>query len=294
MCTFFETLYNICKCFCQVTAKCEVCSIQTHVCSSTVICVSHYKQSSVCHITSSHLCVTLQAWSSVCHITSTVICVSHYNHDHLCVTLQAVICVSHYKHSHLCVTLQAVICVSHYKQSSVCHITTMIICVSHYKHGHLCVTLQPWSYVCHITSTVIRVSHYNHDHMCVTLPALSFVCHMTSTVICVTWQAQSSVSHETISMGLEDLFCSFIVLPVHPYFYPSIFVFTRPNDGSLHKAMIVLVTYYIVPTLLFVGSFQLVLLRVPIFLVLLWRVFTRVARRQFLWWRWWRQLFLWW
>ena len=27
------------------------------------------------------------------------------------------------------------------------------------------------------------------------------------------------------------LFCSFIFLPVHPYFYPSIFVFTRPNDG---------------------------------------------------------------
>ena len=27
------------------------------------------------------------------------------------------------------------------------------------------------------------------------------------------------------------LFCTFISLPVHPYFYPSIFVFTRPNDG---------------------------------------------------------------
>ena len=44
----------------------------------------------------------------------------------------------------------------------------------------------------------------------------------------------------TISMVLEDLFCSFI-LPVHPYFCPSIFVFTHPNDrwtdGSLHKAM---------------------------------------------------------
>ena len=33
-----------------------------------------------------------------------------------------------------------------------------------------------------------------------------------------------------ISMVLEDLFCSFSVLSVHPYFYPSIFVFTRPND----------------------------------------------------------------
>ena len=36
----------------------------------------------------------------------------------------------------------------------------------------------------------------------------------------------------TISMVLEDLFfCSFIFYPVYPYFCPSIFVFTRPNDG---------------------------------------------------------------
>ena len=35
----------------------------------------------------------------------------------------------------------------------------------------------------------------------------------------------------TISMVLEDLFLFLNVLPVHPYFYPSIFVFTRPNDG---------------------------------------------------------------
>ena len=35
----------------------------------------------------------------------------------------------------------------------------------------------------------------------------------------------------TISMVLEDLFCSFLFLPVHSYFYPSIFVFIRPNDG---------------------------------------------------------------
>ena len=39
-------------------------------------------------------------------------------------------------------------------------------------------------------------------------------------------------------MVLEQFFCSFIFLPVHPYFYPSIFVFTHPNDGSLHKAMV--------------------------------------------------------
>ena len=40
-------------------------------------------------------------------------------------------------------------------------------------------------------------------------------------------------------MDLEDLFCSFIFLPVHPNFYLSIFVFTRRNDGvdgSLNKA----------------------------------------------------------
>ena len=35
----------------------------------------------------------------------------------------------------------------------------------------------------------------------------------------------------TISMVLEDLFWSLIFLPVHPYFFPSIFVFTRSNDG---------------------------------------------------------------
>ena len=38
-------------------------------------------------------------------------------------------------------------------------------------------------------------------------------------------------------MVLEDLFCSSIFKSVHPYFYPSTKVFTRPNDGSLHKAM---------------------------------------------------------
>ena len=33
-------------------------------------------------------------------------------------------------------------------------------------------------------------------------------------------------------MVLEDVFfCSFSFLPIHPYFYPAIFVFTRPNDG---------------------------------------------------------------
>ena len=43
----------------------------------------------------------------------------------------------------------------------------------------------------------------------------------------------------TISMFLEDLFLAFIFLPVPPYFYPSMFVFTCPNDGwtVLHKAM---------------------------------------------------------
>ena len=36
----------------------------------------------------------------------------------------------------------------------------------------------------------------------------------------------------TISMVLEDLFLLLLhFLPVHPYFYLSIFVFTRPNDG---------------------------------------------------------------
>ena len=35
----------------------------------------------------------------------------------------------------------------------------------------------------------------------------------------------------TISMLLEDPFLLLHFLPVHPYFYPSIFVFTRPNDG---------------------------------------------------------------
>ena len=43
----------------------------------------------------------------------------------------------------------------------------------------------------------------------------------------------------TISMVLEDPFLFYFLLlhfftrppPVHPYFYPSIFVFTHPNDG---------------------------------------------------------------
>ena len=29
----------------------------------------------------------------------------------------------------------------------------------------------------------------------------------------------------------RPFFCSLIFLPVHPYLYPSIFVFTHPNDG---------------------------------------------------------------
>ena len=33
------------------------------------------------------------------------------------------------------------------------------------------------------------------------------------------------------SMVLEDFFCSFIFLPIHPYSYTSIFIFTHPNDG---------------------------------------------------------------
>ena len=28
-------------------------------------------------------------------------------------------------------------------------------------------------------------------------------------------------------------FCSFIFLPIHQYFYPSLFVFTHPNDGGM-------------------------------------------------------------
>ena len=36
--------------------------------------------------------------------------------------------------------------------------------------------------------------------------------------------------------GFGSLFLLLHFLPVHPYFYPSIFVFTR-LDGSLHKAM---------------------------------------------------------
>ena len=38
----------------------------------------------------------------------------------------------------------------------------------------------------------------------------------------------------TISMVLDDVFFCFLLLiflPVHPYFYPSIFVFTSPHDG---------------------------------------------------------------
>ena len=31
--------------------------------------------------------------------------------------------------------------------------------------------------------------------------------------------------------GFGILFCSFIFLPIHPYFNLSIFVFTDPNDG---------------------------------------------------------------
>ena len=34
-----------------------------------------------------------------------------------------------------------------------------------------------------------------------------------------------------ISMVLEDLFLLLNFVPVHPYFYPSTTVFTRPNDG---------------------------------------------------------------
>ena len=35
----------------------------------------------------------------------------------------------------------------------------------------------------------------------------------------------------TKSMVLKTFFGFFIYLPVHPYFYPPIFVFSRPNDG---------------------------------------------------------------
>ena len=38
--------------------------------------------------------------------------------------------------------------------------------------------------------------------------------------------------------GFGRPFLLLILLPVHPYYYPSIFVFTHPNDGYLHKAML--------------------------------------------------------
>ena len=41
-----------------------------------------------------------------------------------------------------------------------------------------------------------------------------------------------------MSVVLEDLFSSFVFLPVHPYFYPSTTGFNRPNDGCLHKDMV--------------------------------------------------------
>ena len=41
----------------------------------------------------------------------------------------------------------------------------------------------------------------------------------------------TSKAYLKISMVLEHLFCSFIFLPVHPYFYPSTKVFTHLNDG---------------------------------------------------------------
>ena len=78
----------------------------------------------------------------------------------------------------------------------------------------------------------------NHiTHVLVDIWMLTFKCwpemeykHTCDTIF-IHFQLFQGITNNIYDFGRPCFFCSFIFFPVHPYFYQSIFVFTRPNDG---------------------------------------------------------------